>query len=253
MYPLYEADDDLWGLYEAPNLGGLFAADPPPPVTFVGSAAITLERMIVLGYGSTPMSQALVDRRMNLGGMEPPTRPAERRDFFDVRRVGRTIDERVEFLEESFIGAQSGTYTPTLVGMAIGTGGSATNTASYWWTGGPDVGDEGLLFLSGWIIFGTAGATFPTTPDVLLPPGFRVSAAVPVVQRVQAVHYFIAAVGFVFGFVEYQASANDRIRLGWLNAAGTPLGLGALSPVSPGAWAAGDSMRYGVLLPTIRV
>lgn len=71
--------------------------------------------------------------------------------------------------------AQSGTYTPTLTGMNIGTGGSAINSAIYSYVGGPNIGDKGLLSLEGVVIFGTSGATYPTSGEISLPSGFNLS------------------------------------------------------------------------------
>ena len=60
-----------------------------------------------------------------------------------------------------------GTYTPTLTNMAVGTGGSATNSATYTFS-------NGILLVSGRIIFGTSGTTFPGGSDeyIGLPSGY---------------------------------------------------------------------------------
>ena len=58
----------------------------------VGTVAVTEERDNPFANGHVPISQELVDRRKRRGGFEPPTRPAERRDFFDVRRRVRNLE-----------------------------------------------------------------------------------------------------------------------------------------------------------------
>lgn len=69
---------------------------------------------------------------------------------------------------------QSGSYTPTLTSLVVGTGG--TNTADYTFVGGPNVGDKGLLAAQGKIVFGSSGATFPTVNSRIgLPSGFNLN------------------------------------------------------------------------------
>ncbi len=63
-------------------------------------------------------------------------------------------------------GPDSGTYTPALTDMSVGTTGS-TNTAEYTYS-------NGILVVDGYFIWGTAGSrTFPiTTTTWTFPPGF---------------------------------------------------------------------------------
>ena len=65
----------------------------------------------------------------------------------------------------------SGTYTPTLTNMAIGTGGTAINTASFTFAGFPA---GGILCVEGKVVFGTAGQTFPgaSNESISLPTGY---------------------------------------------------------------------------------
>lgn len=65
----------------------------------------------------------------------------------------------------------SGTYTPTLGAMVIGTGGTPTNTAKYTFVGFPA---GGVLTVEGKIKFGTTGVTLPagSTETISLPSGY---------------------------------------------------------------------------------
>lgn len=71
----------------------------------------------------------------------------------------------------------SASYTPTLTNMAVGTGGSAENTARYTFVGGSTVGSKGPMTLQGRIRFGTTGVTLPGTgvPKIGLPAGFELA------------------------------------------------------------------------------
>lgn len=206
---------------------------------FVASAAIVLNRMIGLGYASTPITQDLVDRRMNRGGMEPPTNPPERRDFFDVRRGSLTIDQRVEYLEANAGLIVTGSYTPTLVGVVVGSGG--TNGANYTYIGGPDVGDSGLLTVEGEIVFGSSGQTFPAaTVTVTLPSQF-----------VNVEPAALREVGW------WSANDSGATYQGWMrptgtttlrfilpNVTGTQIPHAATGTTSPFTWGTGDKMTW---------
>lgn len=66
-----------------------------------------------------------------------------------------------------------GTYTPALVGLATGTGGTPINTATYQFIGGANVGDYGVMNIGWHFQFGSSGQTFPTSsPRFGLPSGF---------------------------------------------------------------------------------
>lgn len=65
----------------------------------------------------------------------------------------------------------SGTYTPTLGAMAVGTGGTPTNSAKYTFVGFPA---GGVLTVEGKIKFGTTSVTLPgaSTETISLPSGY---------------------------------------------------------------------------------
>lgn len=65
----------------------------------------------------------------------------------------------------------SGTYTPTLANMVIGTGGTPINTAKFTFVGFPA---GGVLTVEGRIKFGTTGTTLPgaSVETISLPSGY---------------------------------------------------------------------------------
>lgn len=65
-----------------------------------------------------------------------------------------------------------GTYTPTLAGIAVGTGGQASNTAKYFWIGGPKSGDYGQIFVTGMIQLGTSGFSVTGPVRISMPNAF---------------------------------------------------------------------------------
>lgn len=72
---------------------------------------------------------------------------------------------------------KSGTYTPTLGNMAIGTGGTPINTASYTFVGFPA---GGVLTVEGSIKFGTTAPTLPgaSNESIALPAGYAMLGAI---------------------------------------------------------------------------
>lgn len=132
-------------------------------------------------------------------------------------------------------------YTPTLAGMAIGTGGGATNIAHYAYA-------NGVLVLTGIILFGTAGATFPTSPSITLPAGFTAAASVtPNYATVgQAIH-LCSGVAY-HGYMAQVSSTQIRPLL--YATGGTYAGSANLvAGTVPVAWVAGDIIRYSAYIP----
>lgn len=131
-------------------------------------------------------------------------------------------------------GVFSGTYTPTLSGMAVGTGGSATNSAVYSFV-------AGQLTVAGAIIFGTTGTTFPgANINISLPSTF--------VSSDYAASWFgmcnMAVGGITFlGVCSQNTSTTVRFVVLNAAAAGSLTHL-ATSTTVPGTWAAGDTIKY---------
>lgn len=131
-------------------------------------------------------------------------------------------------------GADTGTYAPTLGGMAIGTGGSAANTASFNFIGG-------LLIVEGNIVFGTSGQTFPTAPTVTLPTGYTVTTAT--VNRPCGVAALNdSGVGTFSGFC--RVATSSTVQFTAEQSSGASGVVAAISTTNPMTWAAGDSIQY---------
>lgn len=147
-----------------------------------------------------------------------------------------------------------GTYTPTLTGMVIGTGGSPFNQAEYQWVGGALVGDEGMLSIRGHIVFGTSGQTFPTAPTFSLPSGFQF-VTTGLTDHTQI------PIGWTY-MTDSSTAANNRMGSVTPNSATTvrPFQSGwsaaraTLTTTTPFTWASGDGIEWSILAaPAVRV
>lgn len=136
-------------------------------------------------------------------------------------------------------GVFSGTYTPTLVGMAVGTGGSAFNTAWYAFTGG-------IFTMNGLVTFGTAGTTFPgATVTVTLPTGFTMpyySTSHPIGRCTMG----IAGTNYAGSC---WTNSGTTARFVVENVAGTYATVVATSTTVPATWAAGSAISYSFTTP----
>lgn len=137
-------------------------------------------------------------------------------------------------------GTFSGTYTPSLTGMAVGTGGSAANTATYSFVGG-------VLVASGNIVFGTSGATLPgaSAETISMPSGFTFTA--PASTYVGTVLLSSGGVQSIGALRIESTGATNTIRPLAFNAAGTYLTAVDLTATIPGTWAAGDTIRWQIV------
>lgn len=142
-------------------------------------------------------------------------------------------------------------FTPTLTGMAIGTGGSASNTAGYLYIGGSNVGDRGILCSWGAVVFGTSTPTYPTGPTILLPAGFNFVN--PSALR--------SLKGGIY-FNDVNLSSNNRIGIPFMvnSNAMAPLrindggnSVSSLTTSTPFIWQVGDSITWDYQTPVIRV
>lgn len=147
---------------------------------------------------------------------------------------------------------ESGTYTPTLTSLSVGTGGGATNTADYVFVGGPDTGDEGVLILTGHILFGTSGTTFPSGSERIgLPAGFNVTPNNSTWHTGNA-RYLIGSNAWT-GVTSNDASNADRVRLFADVVSGTGVLENSLTSTVPGSWAAASEIRWTATLNAVRV
>lgn len=131
----------------------------------------------------------------------------------------------------------SATYTPTLTGMVVGTGGSAANTARFGFSGG-------LLSVNGNIVFGTSGTTFPgSTITATLPAGFTASSTATLLLSVGTANLRDTAPGTSYeGLVRLQSSTS--VRFVAYDASATYLTATATSTTVPFTWAAGDGIYW---------
>lgn len=111
------------------------------------------------------------------------------------------------------------TYTPTLTNIAIGTGGSAANIGRYTFTGGPSVGNKGLLDIS---VNNTPLGTFR------------------------------AAIAASYVGVLLWDSVTDLV-CQVLEASATYLRQSAISSTVPETWAAGSTIIWHATIPAVRV
>lgn len=145
---------------------------------------------------------------------------------------------------------QTGTYTPTLTVIAVGTGGSAANSGSWIYVGQPDAGGRGVLFVNGLLTFGTTGAAFPTASSetISLPPGFTLVGLTNVA---------------VLGHCTYQIGGSNFAGAMWSSGSaalrpvaaltnGTVDNWGDLNATVPGAWVAGSTIVWTATCPVTR-
>lgn len=144
---------------------------------------------------------------------------------------------------------ETGTHTPTLTGMALGAGG--TNTQTWAFNGGPNVGDVGTLTLHGHIYFPFTGNTYPTNPDVGLPSGFNVSPAN--LQPIGHVRIIDQSATVAYYGVVLASAIAGKIKLKLASASGAYLYESSISTVIPMTWAAYDEIFYSAAVPVVRV
>lgn len=143
------------------------------------------------------------------------------------------------------LSADSGTYTPTLTNMAIGTGGTPDNTATYRHI-------NGLLSVWGHIDFGTTGATLPgaATEAIGFPPGYTSN---------------LPQAGFVIGMVRMNVGGDDYMGplLGGTGSEATLrafhlingtlwIDTNPITATTPATWAGDDWITYQFTVPVTR-
>jgi hypothetical protein len=143
--------------------------------------------------------------------------------------------------EDIYMAGATGTYTPTLTGMAIGTGGSAYNSATYTLV-------PGHLIVQGRLVFGTTGVTLPTASAIGVGPPSGVTLAPLVAALIPAGICYMTAAGT--GYVgSVRAESSSLMRFLATGAAVTYTTTTATSGTIPGTWANGDSISYQFTVP----
>lgn len=135
----------------------------------------------------------------------------------------------------------NGTYTPTLVGMVIGTGGTPIDTASFTFTGLPA---GGTLTVEGKIKFGTAGTTFPAALSTIgLPTGYSLIDTDPLNDLSSSVTYNDVSASQPYKG-QVRPNTTTTVRLVITNVSGTLIQLGPTSTILPFTWAINDEIYY---------
>lgn len=143
------------------------------------------------------------------------------------------------------------TYTPTLTGMAIGTGGSAANGGYYTYIGGPSVGNAGIMHAEGRVIFGTSGTTFPTSPTISLPAGFNFQTGSSSTNKINGSAAFNDSGAEYDGVLKVSTVSTFKPMChSAATAYLTPVNLTALIPFTFGA---GDIIDWSFVASVIRV
>lgn len=143
------------------------------------------------------------------------------------------------------------TFTPTLGGITLGSGG--TNEARYHFVGdGPDVSDRGLLWIGGRIILGTS-PTVGSGPTITLPSGFELApiANTQNIAPISSVKYSTGGVGGNLGYFRWNSTTTLTFMVN--DASTTYLSAALVTATVPVTWAAGGTFYYQVLAPVIRV
>lgn len=150
----------------------------------------------------------------------------------------------------SLLGGTS--FTPGLTNIAVGTGGTPTNAAYYKFTGGPAVGDLGVLSLHGKIKLGTSGFSVGTGPQVTLPLGFAlVNSGSEYANVPGSVRCFDAspAAWSAIGCCTRQSSTKLGLELYSPATYVTMTGITATVPIT---WAANDEIWWTAIVNAVR-
>jgi|SRR5665647_2199949 len=128
-------------------------------------------------------------------------------------------------------------YTPTLTGMAVGTGGTPVNTAIYAYS-------NGVLVAEGKIKFGTTGVAFPAVAiAVSLPPGFEMVTVDTNADMPSSVAFADVSLPATYkGLARYQTATS--VRLVVLGVSGTNLASQGTGATAPFAWQNDDEIYY---------
>ena len=147
-----------------------------------------------------------------------------------------------------------GTYTPTLVGMDIGTGGGATNTATYTYLGGTTVGDHGIMLLQGDIVFGTTGATLPSAAatTIQLPNNFNFAVTAHTAYPLGVWVHTNASWATTHPVTMFNAS-RFRLRVWREGVLAGRITISNLSSTLPTTWAAGQGIKWEASAIVVRV
>lgn len=162
---------------------------------------------------------------VEIGASDPIGVNAAAELWYDTDATGATVS------------VVSGSYTPTLTGIVVGTGGTPYNTAKYVIVGG-------VIHVEGRIQFGNTANTYPSgaNPGVSLPAGvtftnFTVGQTLPAV-----INYLDTGVGNWIGTL-WQFTSTSVIFVVYA-AAAAYVNIAVPAATVPFAWGAGDQIIY---------
>lgn len=136
----------------------------------------------------------------------------------------------------------TGTYTPTPTGFAVGTGGNATNTASYSFTGGS-------MFIQGSFVFGTSGTTLPSGQlSATLPSGFTATWTSPLLTPSGPCVMQATSSSGIYYQAIVQLISTTSVRFLPLYTANTYGTFSTPSSTEPFTWANGDSIFWSATI-----
>lgn len=163
-----------------------------------------------------------------------------------------TLNQIVYALDSIVSVAHTPSWTPTLAGVAIGTGGANVAEARFLGMQSTASGNRGgLLAMWGEITLGTSGFTAPnSSTTVTLPPGYNIS---PYYSNVMAVGHVTALHGSTTAMGVTRPNGPTTLRLVNYSVSGTNIVTQAYSSTVPFTWAAGDQLEWSAVVPVIRV
>lgn len=163
------------------------------------------------------------------------------RTSHDGARAIAALEARIRELESAARGAAggilSGSYTPSLTNVAIGTGGSAANAAVWSF-------DGTHLTVTGRIILGTSGASVGTGPRLSTPAGFTLAAGYASWAPLGPCSMLDTDLGQIGEAVCTRGTTAGTVTLLQSVYTAPYNRLVNITATSPFTWAAGDGFRY---------
>jgi len=161
----------------------------------------------------------------------------------------KRITQRLDSLERavnSGSGYRSGTYTPPLTNVVVGTGGLAANTA-YW-------NFDGLfLTVSGYFTLGQSGASLTGIPRFTFPAGFTHFASTGTPGGINTAPFgqatFYEDQGLTWVSRMCKGSVAGTVAALYYSISGGNILLANPSATAPFTWGANDSIHYEYSIP----
>jgi hypothetical protein len=139
----------------------------------------------------------------------------------------------------------NGTYVPVLANLAIGTGGTPINTATFTFNG---LSAGGVLTVEGVIKFGTTSITLPgaSAPTISLPVGYSLIAPLNTEQLISSANFFDVSAALNYRGVCMTVDAT-HIAPQYLLASAPGVAGGPPVSTVPFTWATADEIHWRIL------